>query len=152
MVLAIALLAGIAAGLRTFLPIAAVSLAARSGALPLADTWLSFLGFRWTHWIFAALTLVEFVTDQLPSTPSRTVPMQLGPRVLSGALCGAAVGSPAGSWVAGAAAGIVGSLVGTYGGAKVRSLMARAFGRDTPAALIEDAIAVVLGFVVVNAL
>ena len=41
----------------------------------------------------------------------------------------------------GAGLGVVGAVVGTLGGAAARAAGARAFGRDLPAALIEDAIA-----------
>jgi uncharacterized membrane protein len=40
--------------------------------------------------------------------------------------------------------GVVGALIGTYGGFESRRALARAFGRDLPAALIEDAVAIVL--------
>ena len=39
-------------------------------------------------------------------------------------------------------AGIIGAVVGTYGGAAVRGRLAAAFGKDLPAALIEDVVAV----------
>ena len=43
--------------------------------------------------------------------------------------------------IIGLVAGIVGAVAGTFGGTKARSLLARTFGRDLPAALIEDAVA-----------
>ncbi len=67
---------------------------------------------------------------------------QLVGRLISGALVGAAVGTPTGSVWLGAALGIVGALIGTYGGAAVRARMAAAFGKDWPAALIEDVVAI----------
>ena len=48
--------------------------------------------------------------------------------------------------------GIAADVFGTYGGAEVRARMAKAFGRDTPAAFIEDAGAIILGLIVVGAL
>ena len=39
-------------------------------------------------------------------------------------------------------AGVVGAVIGTLGGAAVRAKLAQAFGRDLPAALIEDAVAI----------
>ncbi len=149
MLLGLALLAGIVAGLRTFTAPAAVSWAARLAPLNLGGSWLAFMGYAWTPWIFTALALVELVMDQLPSTPSRKVPMQFGARIVSGALCGATLGAPAGSWIAGLVAGVIGAVIGTYGGAEVRARMAKAFGRDLPAALIEDAAAIVLGLIIV---
>jgi len=149
MLLGLALPAGIVAGLRTFTAPAAVSWAARLTALNLGGSWLAFMSYAWTPWIFTALALVELVMDQLPSTPSRKVPMQFGARIVSGALCGATLGAPAGSWIAGLVAGVIGAVIGTYGGAEVRARMAKAFGRDLPAALIEDAAAIVLGLIIV---
>lgn len=148
----LAFLIGVIAGLRTMTAPAAVAWAAHLGWLDLGDSWLAFLGWQWAPWILTALALLEFVGDQLPSTPSRTVPPQFGARLVSGALCGAAVGVAAGSLWLGAAAGILGAVVGTLGGARVRGAMARTFGRDTPAALIEDAVAVVGAALTVGAL
>jgi uncharacterized membrane protein len=152
MLYGLALLAGIVAGSRTFTAPAAVSWAARLGALNLNGSWLAFMGYAWTPWIFTLLAVVEMVTDQLPSTPSRKVPMQFGARIVGGALSGATIGASAGSWVGGLIAGVVGAVIGTYGGAEIRARMAEDFGRDTPAAFIEDAGAIILGLIVVWAL
>ena len=88
------------------------------------------------------LALGEFVGDQLPSTPSRTVPMQFGARLLSGAICGAAIGSPHDAMLGGLLAGIVGAVIGTFGGHAFRLRLAAAFKKDPPAAFVEDAIAI----------
>ena len=151
MLYALALLAGIVAGSRTFTAPAAVSWAARLGHLDLGGSWLAFMGYAWTPWIFTLLALIELVVDQLPSTPSRKVPMQFGARIVTGALSGATLGVSVGSWIAGLIAGVIGAVIGTYGGAEVRARMAKAFGRDTPAAFIEDAGAIVLGLIIVVA-
>ncbi len=152
MLYGLALLAGIVAGSRVFTALAAVSWAAWLIPVNLNGSWLAFIGYAWTPWIFTALALVELVTDQLPSTPSRKVPMQFGARIVSGALCGATLGTAAGSWIVGLVAGVIGAVIGTYGGAEVRARMAKAFGRDTPAAFIEDAGAIVLGLIIILAL
>ncbi|RVP43913.1 DUF4126 domain-containing protein, partial [Sinorhizobium meliloti] len=102
---------------------------------------LAFRGYRWTPWIFTALALIELVTDQLPNTPSRKVPMQFGARILMGALAGGTVGAAGGSLAGGLLAGTLGAIAGTLGGAAARGKLAAAFRRDTPAALIEDAVA-----------
>ena len=49
-------------------------------------------------------------------------------------------------------AGLIGAVVSTYGGAAARGRLAAAFGRDLPAALVEDSLAVVLGAVTMVAL
>lgn len=140
---------GVVAGMRAMTAPAAVSWAARRGALDLGGTWLAFLGHAWTPWVFTLLALGELVTDQLPSTPSRTVPVQFGTRLVVGALCGAAIVAGGGSLAAGAAAGIAGAVIGTLGGRALRARLAAAFGSDRPAALLEDAIAIAGALLVV---
>ncbi|SIT35868.1 conserved membrane hypothetical protein [Paraburkholderia ribeironis] len=145
----LALLIGVVAGLRAMTAPAAVSWAAHIGWLPLAGTSLAFLGFKATPYIFTVLAVIELITDQLPETPSRKVPMQFGARIVLGALSGAAIagahGGLAGGSIVGVLGGVVGvagAVLGTLGGAKVRSVLARTFGRDAPAALIEDVVAI----------
>ncbi len=146
-VLISAFVLGIVCGLRAFVGIAAVSWAASSQHLPLEGTWLSFLGSRITTYITSLLAIGEIINDKLPKTPSRLVPPQFGARVVMGALTGTAIGLSHGQVAAGAVAGIVGSVVGTVGGAKARGFTAKLFGRDLPAALLEDVVAIVLAFV-----
>jgi uncharacterized membrane protein len=148
----LALLIGVVAGLRAMTAPAAVSWAAHLGWLPLQDTPLAFLGFTATPYIFTVLAIVELITDQLPKTPSRTVPMQFGARLVLGGLSGAAIGAAHGGLLGGLIAGVVGAVIGTLGGAKVRGALARTFGRDLPAALIEDALAIIGAALIVMAL
>ncbi|OWJ57250.1 DUF4126 domain-containing protein [Inquilinus limosus] len=140
--LVLAFLIGCVAGLRTMTAPAAVSWAAHLGWLPLDGTGLAFLGAAVTPWLLTAAAIAELVADQLPRTPSRKVPVQFGGRIVSGALCGAAFGIAGGSVGVGLVAGIFGAVAGTLAGAELRSRLARAFGRDLPAALLEDAVAV----------
>ena len=148
----LALLLGIVAGLRTFIAPTAISWAAWSGRLALEGTWFAAFGYTWTPWIFTLLALGELVGDQLPSTPSRTVPMQFGARLLSGAICGAAIGASRGAMLSGLLAGIVGAIIGTLGGRAFRLRLAAAFRKDPPAAFIEDAIAIGGAWLIVLAL
>lgn len=138
----LACLIGIVAGLRAMTPIAAVSWAAHLGWLSLHGTWLSFLGASVTPYIATALALGELVTDKLPNTPSRKIPMQVGARLLTAAFCGAAVATPSGAILFGLLLGAVGAVIGTFGGAALRAWLAQVFGKDLPAALLEDVIAV----------
>lgn len=138
----LALLIGIVAGLRAMTAPAAVAWAAYFGVLDLGGTWLAFLGNVWARWILTALALVELVTDQLPSTPSRKVPVQFGTRIVTGALSGAGIGVAGGSWFGGLLAGAVGAVLGTLGGHAFRAQLAAAFGSDRPAAFVEDAVAI----------
>jgi uncharacterized membrane protein len=140
---ALALLAGILAGFRSLSAPAAVSWAARLGALNLQGTLLAFLGQAFTPWILTALAIGELVTDQLPSTPSRKQPIPFAARVTSGALSGAAIGTSVGSWAGGLVTGALGAVIGTLGGYELRRRLARAFHRDRPAALVEDTATIV---------
>ena len=138
-----ALLIGVVAGLRAMTAPAVVSWAACCGWLQLDGTWLAFLGYRWTPWILTLLALGELVTDQLPSTPARTVPVSFATRIVSGALTGAAIGLAGGvPWIGALVAGAIGAVIGTLGGRAARAKLAVAFGRDRPAALVEDAVAI----------
>lgn len=152
MVYILSLAIGVIAGLRAMLVPAAVSWAAYFGILQLDGTWLSFLSKPWLPWLLTAFALSELITDQLPMTPSRTVPVQFSARVVTGALAGAAIGVVAGSWVLGGFAGIVGAVLGTLGGRAARGRLAVAFGNDRPAAFIEDAVAIGGALLVVVAL
>jgi uncharacterized membrane protein len=134
----LALLLGALAGLRALAAPAAVSWAARLGSLKLHGTLLAFLGYAYTPWILTAFAIVELVTDQLPSTPSRKAPAGFTARLLSGGLCGAALGVSVGAWAGGLVAGAVGAVIGTLGGYELRRRLAVAFHKDWPAAFIED--------------
>ena len=133
---------GFIAGLRAMTAPAAIAWAGYLLWLPLAGTALAFMGSIWAVGIFTLLALFELVSDQLPSTPSRKVPVQFGTRLLLGALSGAAIGAVAGVLLAGMACGLAGAVLGTYVGAAFRAGLAKAFGKDLPAALIEDLVAI----------
>jgi uncharacterized membrane protein len=147
----LALSIGIVAGLRAMTAPAAVSWAAHLGWLPLSGTPLAFLGFQWTPWIVGVMAFGELITDQLPTTPSRKVPIQFGTRILSGAVSGAAIGTVGGSLAIGAILGAIGAVIGTLGGSAARSWLAAKFGSDRPAALIEDAVAIGAALLIVRA-
>lgn len=152
MIYLLSLAIGIIAGLRAMTVPAAVSWAAYLGILHLDGTWLSFLSKAWVPWLLSVFALGELVTDQLPTTPSRKVPAAFGARIVTGAFAGAAIGSAAGSWIVGAGAGAIGAVLGTLGGAAARGRLAASFGRDRPAAFIEDAIAIGGAVLIVAAL
>ncbi|MDR3372456.1 MAG: DUF4126 domain-containing protein [Ancalomicrobiaceae bacterium] len=142
MILLAAFLIGIIAGLRAMTAPAAVAWAASLGWFNVSQSALAFMGYRWTPWIFTLLALAELVTDQLPSTPSRKVPMQFGGRIATGALAGATIGAAGGMLLVGLVVGVIGAVIGTLGGAATRARLAAAFERDLPAALVEDIAAV----------
>jgi uncharacterized membrane protein len=148
----LALLIGVVAGLRAMTAPAAVSWGAYLGWLPLQHTPLAFLGFAVTPYILSVLAIGELITDQLPTTPSRTVPIQFGARLVSGGLCGAAAGAPHNAMIAGLIAGAIGAAIGTFGGARARGWLAAAMGRDLPAAIIEDIVAIAAAALIVATL
>ena len=147
MIYVLAILIGVAAGLRAVTPIAAISWGAYLGWIDLSTTPLGFLGNIIAVIIISLLAIAELVSDQLPNTPSRKVPVQFGTRIVLGALAGALL-MPA-NWIIGAILGALGAVLGTIGGADIRARLAKALGRDLPAALIEDVVAVGLAFAVV---
>ncbi|ACS59782.1 conserved hypothetical protein (plasmid) [Rhizobium leguminosarum bv. trifolii WSM1325] len=151
MFLLLALLIGVIAGLRTMTAPAAVAWGAALGWFDVSQTPLAFMGYQWTPWIFTLLAIVELIADQLPTTPSRKVPMQFGARIVSGALAGATIGAASSLLFGGLIAGVIGAVIGTYGGATVRGRLAASFGKDLPAALIEDAVAVIGAVLIVGA-
>ncbi|TAX89915.1 DUF4126 domain-containing protein [Rhizobium leguminosarum] len=149
MFLLLALLIGVIAGLRAMTAPAAGAWGAALGWFDVSQTPLAFMGYKWTPWIFTLLAVVELITDQLPSTPSRKVPVQFGARIVTGALAGATIGAASGLLFGGLIAGVIGAVIGTYGGAALRGRLAASFGKDLPAALIEDAVAVIGALLIV---
>ncbi|WP_397452883.1 DUF4126 family protein [Pseudomonas sp. NA-150] len=147
----IALVIGVVAGLRVFTAPAVVAWAAHTGALALGQGWASFMASAWTPYVFSVLAAVEFVTDQLPKTPSRKVPQQFIPRLVSGGFSGAVIGASTGSTVAGLVLGVVGAVIGTFVGYELRAKGAKAMGKDWPIAVLEDVIAVMLAVLAVSA-
>ena len=142
-VFALAFALGAVAGLRALTAPAVVSWAARFGWLDLRHTWLAFLGYAVTPYVFTAFAIFELVMDKLPKTPSRKMPAAFASRVVLGAfsgaaLCMAAQYSPA----AGALCGGFGAVVGTLGGYEARTSLVKGLGApDLVIALLEDAIA-----------
>jgi uncharacterized membrane protein len=134
MIVLLALFAGIVSGLRAFTAPAAVAWGATLLYFDVSNSWLWFMGYQWTPWI---------LTDQLPSTPSRKVPVQFGARILMGTLAGGTLGAAGNLIAAGIGLGAFGAVVGTLGGAWARRQMAASFGNDRPAAFVEDVVAIV---------
>jgi uncharacterized membrane protein len=147
----LAFLIGVVGGLRAMTAPAVVSWAARLGWLHVENTWLAFLGYAATPYIFSVLAIVELIADQLPNTPSRKAPPGFIARIVTGSLSGAALGASGGSWIGGLVAGVIGALVGTFGGYEFRVRLVKATGgKDLPIALLEDAIAISGAFLIVS--
>jgi len=143
-VLLVAFGIGVIAGLRSLTAPAVVAWAAQRGWLNLHGTSLAFMGSTVAVAIFTILAIVEFVTDQLPSTPARTKAPGLIARILLGGLSGAAVALAGGQSAAiGACLGAAGGVVGAFAGYQVRTGLVRALKvPDLVIALLEDLVAV----------
>jgi uncharacterized membrane protein len=151
-VFAIAFAIGVIAGLRSLTAPAVVSWAAYLGWFNVQDTWAAFLGHTASVYIFTALALVELVSDKLPKTPSRKTPAPFTARIVLGAACGAAL-CAAGRQpsLIGAVLGGLGAVAGTLVGYEARTRSVAALKvPDFVIALIEDAIAVGGGFLLVS--
>jgi uncharacterized membrane protein len=143
---------GIVAGLRTFTAPAAVSWAAHLGWINLHGTPLAFMGSTITVGIVTLLALVEYVTDQLPSTPARTVPMQFIARLIMGGFSGVCIYVSAGqSWLIGLILAAIGVVIGTYGGYHLRKALVSGLKvKDLLIAIPEDLVAIGLAYLLVS--
>jgi len=149
LVLLLALLIGVVAGLRAMTAPAVVAWAAVLQWINLSGTWASWMGNWITVGILTVLALAELVTDQLPKTPSRKTTPQFATRLITGGFAGAVIGTAWGYTWGGLGAGIVGAVLGTLGGAEARGRLVKATGgRDLPIALLEDVVAVGGGFLI----
>jgi uncharacterized membrane protein len=144
-VLLLALGIGVVAGLRSFTAPAVVAWAGYLKWINLSGHWLSWVGNLITVIILTVLALGELVLDKQPKTPPRTAPPSFAARIGMGAFAGAVIGTAWGFTWSALGAGIVGAVLGTLGGYQARSRLSKAFDRDLPAALLEDAVAVLGG-------
>jgi len=152
MVLLCAFVLGCITGQRSMLGPAFAAWAVRIGIINVAGTPLAFMGYHYTCLILTVCAFGELVADKLPLTPSRKAAGPFGARIVTGALTGATIGAAGHSiWIF-AIAGVAGAIVGTLAGFAARTRLAAAFGRDLPAALLEDAEALALGLLCVAGL
>lgn len=149
LIVLLALLIGVVAGLRSLTAPAVVAWGAFLGWIDLHGTWASWMGNIIFAIIVTVLAVGELVNDKLPKTPARTAPPIFAARILTGGLAGAALGAwPHWTFTA-LGAGVIGAVLGTLGGYQFRKRLAAAAGRDLPIALLEDAIAILGGFAIV---
>lgn len=149
MIYVLMLFIGLAAGLCTLTPLAALSVGAWLGWIDLSATWAGFLGNIIAVVILVIAALAELFRDQMPGTGKRTDTPAVYVRFVSGAIAGALLGLPSGNWIAGIVVGALGAVIGSYGGYQARARLAAAFHADLPAALLEDVLTIVLALAVV---
>jgi uncharacterized membrane protein len=120
-----------AAGLRTFMPLAALR-------FPYRD---------WTSIVALGLAFAELVGDKLPRVPSRLSPGPLVGRCVVGAYASLVVGGKLGlDFGPAVLIGIVGAACGALAGASYRKRVAMLRLPDRWFALVEDAVAVAIAF------
>ena len=152
LVLSLALLIGVVAGLRAFTAPAVLAWAAFLNWINLSGTWASWMG----HWITVAILTVvavaELVSDKMPTLPSRKSAPQFLVRLASGAFSGAVLGTAWGYRWGSLGAGLIGAVIGTILGYEIRTrLVAANGGRDRPIAVAEDVVAAAAGVAIAYA-
>ena len=151
-VLLLALLIGVVAGLRSLTAPAVVVWASFLTWINLHGTWASWLANVISLVVVTILAIAELVSDKLPKTPPRTAPPAFAVRIILGGFAGALLGTVWGYKWGGLGAGVIGAVLGTLGGYHARKrLVAAIGGKDLPIALLEDAVAIVGGFAIVAA-
>ncbi len=148
LVLVLAGLLGAVAGLRALTAPAVVAWAAMLHWINLDGTWVQWLGHPIIVAVLTVVAIAEMVTDQLPKTPSRTVPLQFITRLITGGFAGAALATAWGYPWGGLGAGLIGAAAGTIIGFELRRRLSDKEGIDLPVALTEDVVAVLGGFAI----
>lgn len=141
-------LIGLVAGARSLTPLAAVSDAARRGALPADNGAPAFLGHPLTSAGAKALAAGELWGDKLKSAPDRIVPAGMIARLATGAIAGAAL-APRRHARLGALLGAGAAVGAAYlsFGARVRAM--RRYGQ-TATGLAEDGLALLAANAIVR--
>ena len=93
LVIVLALLIGVIAGLRAMTAPAVVAWGAFLGWIDVDGKWSEWVAHPITVTVLTIFLLVELVTDQLPKTPSRKTAPQFATRLIMGAFAGAVIGS-----------------------------------------------------------
>src|SRR5258708_9332109 len=135
---------GVLCGLRTFTPLAVLTIALHHEHLSLSGTPFAFLGTFAAHVIIVLLALGELVLDKLPNMPSRLRPPGLIGRAVLGAVTAVAFTFAHHQTIAvPLVLGIIGALLGSFLGHRFRTGLVRALkSPDWPVALLEDAICI----------
>ncbi|MEK6303817.1 MAG: hypothetical protein AABO41_24190 [Acidobacteriota bacterium] len=98
------------------------------------------------------VAIVEMVIDKVPKTPSRLTVWPLIARIVLGGFSAALLAEAGGlSALLGALLGAAAAVAGAYAGNRVRALLVRALKvPDFSVGLVEDAVAIGLGFLVAS--
>jgi len=149
LVLLLALLIGVVAGLRAFTAPAVLAWAAFLQWINLSGTWASWMGHPAVVGVLTVIAVAELISDKVPTLPSRKSAPAFLVRIATGAFSGAVLGTAWGYRWSSLGAGMIGAVLGTIGGYEARTrLVAANGGRDRPVALGEDLFAAAAGIVV----
>jgi uncharacterized membrane protein len=133
LVIVLALLIGVIAGLRALTAPAVVAWGAALGWIDVEGKWSEWMAHPITLTVLTIFLVIELVTDQLPKTPSRKTAPQFVTRLVMGAFAGAVIGSGTHHTFIGLGAGMIGAVLGTLGGAEARKRLVDANGgHDRP--------------------
>ena len=133
---------GLASGMRTITPIAAICWFAWLGELPVANTWAFWTAKPASVVVFTLLALGEYVGDKLPKAPARIELFPLLARLVFGGMVGAIIATTLnGSDLEGIILGVINAFLGAFGGYFVRRVIVERTGwPDFRVALGEDAV------------
>ncbi len=143
------LLIGLVAGMRSMTPLAAVSLADRTGLLRSNSGPSGLLRHPAVVAGTTALAVGELFGDKMRSAPDRTVAPGIAARLVTGAIAGAAV-APRSQRPAAMAIGAAAAVAASYVTFNLRMKALRRFGQ-TRSGLVEDAITLLSALAVVGA-
>ena len=142
-------LIGLAAGARSMTPLAAVSDAAKTGALPRDNGAPDWLGNPLVAAGTKLLAAGELAGDKMKTAPDRTVFLGLLARTITGGFAGAALAPPK-RQLTGAALGIGAAILSSYGGLAARKWAMERWGQ-TSTGFVEDAILMSAATAIVHA-
>ena len=142
-------LMGLVGGQRAMTPLAAVSVAAASGALPIDNGAPEIIGHPLAAAAAIALAASEMAGDKMKTAPDRIVPIGLLARFITSALAGAALAPMRQRW-GGAALGGSTAVVASYAGWRARMASIPRYGQ-TSSGLVEDALVIAGAFAIIRA-
>lgn len=149
LVLLLALLIGVVAGLRAFTAPAVLAWAAFLQWINLTGTWAEWMAHPVTVAILTVIAVAELISDKVPTMPSRKSAPQFLVRIATGAFSGAVLGTAWGYRWGSLGAGMIGAVLGTIGGYAARTRLVGAdASRDRPVALGEDVFAAAAGIAI----
>ena len=145
-----AFLIGLVGGQRAMTPLATVSIAAATGALPTDNGPPRIIAHPFVAAFTVTLAAAELAGDKMTMAPDRIVPVGLAARLVTSAVAGAGLVPLRQRWL-GAAIGGSTAFVASYPGWRARMASIPRYGRISTG-LVEDAIVVIGAVAIVRML